>query len=124
MKSLANGKVPNFVASSLKHISSNHFYCDFAFYFSFFSFLPSLDNEDPVFSGCPTNINELLPASQLPVTVSWTAPTATDNTGNVSLDVNIESGSSFPEGTHEISYTANDDYGNSDVCVFSVIVTG
>lgn len=90
----------------------------------FFSFLPSLDNEDPVFSGCPTNINELLPASQLPVTVSWTAPTATDNTGNVSLDVNIESGSSFPEGTHEISYTANDDYGNSDVCVFSVIVTG
>ncbi|XP_030830199.1 uncharacterized protein LOC588928 isoform X14 [Strongylocentrotus purpuratus] len=81
------------------------------------------DREDPVFSGCPTNINELLPASQLPVTVSWTAPMATDNTGNVSMDVNIESGSSFPEGTHEISYTATDDYGNSDVCMFSVIIT-
>nr|XP_054749141.1 hyalin-like [Lytechinus pictus] len=67
-------------------------------------------------------IDYLLPASQLPVTVTWTAPSATDNTGNVSLSVNIESGMSFPEGTHEISYTATDSYGNSDTCLFSIIV--
>ncbi|XP_072175625.1 uncharacterized protein [Diadema setosum] len=88
------------------------------------SFLVTVqDTEDPVISGCPNDTSLTLPSSQLPVSVSWTAPTATDNTDNVTLDGNIESGTAFPEGTHEISYTASDQYGNNAVCTFDVIVT-
>ena len=64
------------------------------------------------------------PSAQLPVAVTWIAPTATDNTGGVTVDVNIDSGSTFADGTHMISYTATDDYGNTALCTFNIIITG
>jgi hypothetical protein len=54
--------------------------------------------------------------------VIWTAPTATDNSGSVTLTSNFESGSEFPEGTTAVVYTATDAAGNQVTCSFSVTV--
>ena len=57
-------------------------------------------------------------------TVSWTAPTATDNSGTQTLTSDYNPGDSFPIGTTTVTYTSTDAAGNTATCSFDVIVTG
>lgn len=57
-------------------------------------------------------------------TVFWTEPTATDDSGIVSLQQRSHApGSFFPTGSTTVTYTFVDSGGNTVDCVFRVIVT-
>lgn len=78
------------------------------------------DQELPVLSNCPGNINVEADAS-CEATVSWTAPNATDNC-SVTVTTSHLSGSTFPIGTTPVTYTATDVSGNTSTCSFNVVV--
>ncbi|MFC3414448.1 HYR domain-containing protein [Algoriphagus hitonicola] len=82
----------------------------------------SSDNENPVINDCPTNINISNDQGSCEAVVNWTAPTATDNSGSVTLTNNFEPGSVFPVGITEVIYTAKDAAGNQVTCRFNVTV--
>ena len=80
------------------------------------------DDTDPLIDGCPVaDINAVADVS-CQATVSWTAPTATDNCGLVTLVSSHEPGDIFPIGTTTVVYTATDESGNSSICTFDVVV--
>lgn len=81
-----------------------------------------METVPPVISNCPTNINASL-GSGCATTVNWTAPSTSDNCGDVTLTSSHAPGSSFPRGTTTVTYTATDDYGNVATCSFNVVVT-
>src|SRR5688500_2463734 len=81
-----------------------------------------MDAIPPVISACPTNIAAAL-SSGCSMPVSWTAPTATDNCGDVTLVATHNPGYNFPKGTTPVTYTATDDYGNTATCSFNVVVS-
>ena len=56
--------------------------------------------------------------------ISWTPPTATDNSGMVNLTSDFWPGEWFFIGTIKVTYTATDASGNTAVCCFSVTVLG
>ena len=92
------------------------------FYFWFF-FLT--DAEVPVISSIPSNQTVNTDASSPNATVSWTPPTASDNSGEaVTLTSDYGSGDIFPIGTTTVTLTAIDSYGNTATSTFSVVVTG
>ncbi len=68
---------------------------------------------------CPNDIS-LVSLDGLPVSVSWNAPSATDNCGSVSVTSNYSSGDDFPVGTTVVSYTATDLCGNTSRCEFLI----
>ncbi|MBL7815242.1 MAG: CotH kinase family protein [Saprospiraceae bacterium] len=79
------------------------------------------DTQAPVFSNCPQNTT--VTATQTCATVTWTAPTVTDNciaTPSVSSSFSI--GSCFPIGTTTVTYTATDVQNNRATCSFNIIV--
>jgi hypothetical protein len=82
----------------------------------------SADYENPVISNCPSDITVTNDPDSCSAVVIWTAPTATDNSGSVTMTSNFESGSEFPEGTTTVVYTATDAAGNQVTCSFSVTV--
>ena len=55
--------------------------------------------------------------------VTWSEPTATDNTGSVTTS-SQSSGSSFASGTTTVKYTAVDDSGNTASETFTVTIQG
>ena len=80
-------------------------------------------------SGIPSNIVERIdngardsvaPAS---VMVNWEEPTATDNSGVQTLTSSHASGSLFPVGDTEVTYTSTDQSGNVANQTFTVTVT-
>jgi hypothetical protein len=73
-----------------------------------------VDNTAPVISNCPANIVTCNPS------VTWTAPTATDNCGVTSFTNNAPA--SFPVGVTTVTYTALDAAGNTSTCSFTVTV--
>jgi hypothetical protein len=81
-----------------------------------------VDQEAPVISGCPTNQSIVVAAGVYNSTFTWTAPTATDNSGSVSLVTSNEPGTAFRWGTHLVTYTATDDSGNIALCQFYITV--
>ncbi|MCK4342296.1 MAG: HYR domain-containing protein, partial [Phycisphaerae bacterium] len=80
------------------------------------------DTEDPVISGCPSNIEVNADAGTCEAVVTWTAPTADDNCGMQSFTSNYSPGDTFPAGTTHVVYTATDIYGNDVTCEFDVAV--
>ncbi len=76
---------------------------------------------DPVIEGCPENISLDL-TSGTTVAASWTAPTATDNSGVVTLTTTNEPGELFAPGKNTVVYTATDEAGNDVTCSFDVTV--
>ena len=89
-----------------------------------FQFLSS-DTEIPVMSGTPPTQNANTDASSPTATVSWTQPTASDNSGEaVTLTSDYSPGHTFPIGTTAVTYTATDAYGNTATSSFDVIVIG
>ena len=85
-----------------------------------------LDAEGPRFSNIPSNINHNTDAGVNFGTVSWTSPTATDNSGTVaSLTSSHNSGDMFNiNTTTTVTYTATDPYSNEATVSFTVTVTG
>ena len=57
--------------------------------------------------------------------ISWAAPTASDNSGFVTLTSSHDPGTLFSVGTTEVNYTAVDPAGNmAEVCAFNVTING
>jgi gliding motility-associated-like protein/uncharacterized repeat protein (TIGR01451 family) len=84
-----------------------------------------IDNEAPVVSNCPTNISVSTDADLCQATVTWIAPTATDNCGVVTVSSTHNPGDVFPVGTTTVTYTFTDGANPSNVseCSFTVTVT-
>ncbi|XP_038055355.1 sushi, von Willebrand factor type A, EGF and pentraxin domain-containing protein 1-like [Patiria miniata] len=84
------------------------------------------DYQPPVFTGnCPVYVNQIAPANMRQTIVNFQTPQATDNSGDVSVssqDPSLGSGSSFPEGTTRLIYTATDAAMNSRRCDVYVTV--
>ncbi len=98
---------------------------------SFIVTIPSADpcaNDimPPVFTNCPQNITQTLPAActgaNCGAQVTWTPPTATDNCSSVSLTGNYNPGF-FPVGTTSVVYSATDAANNKSTCSFTVTVS-
>ena len=83
------------------------------------------DTEVPVISSTPSIQNVSTDAGSPNATVSWTPPTASDNSGEaVTLTSDYSPGDTFPIGTTTVTYTATDCYGNAATSSFDVVVTG
>jgi uncharacterized protein YjdB len=80
------------------------------------------DASDPVISSCPTDITVSNDPGDCSAAVTWTAPTASDNSGSVDFISNFEPGAVFPVGTTEVTYIATDAAGNQVTCSFDVTV--
>ena len=64
-------------------------------------------------------------ASPASAVVTWTVPTATDNSGEaVTLTSDYSPGDVFLLGNTTVTYTATDVYGNTGTYSFNVEVTG
>lgn len=81
------------------------------------------DVTDPVISLCPGNGTFLADSPNCEAQVIWTAPTASDNCGAVTMTSSHNSGDFFPLGTTTVTYTATDGAGNTAVCSFDITVT-
>lgn len=77
----------------------------------------------PVFD-CPDDIIANAEPGECEAVVTFDPPTAEDPCSDVTVTQTggPASGSTFPAGTTEIEFTAEDEFGNMDVCTFNVIV--
>ena len=82
------------------------------------------DNEKPVISGCPSDLNVTTDFGNATAVVTWTPPTATDNSGNQILTSTDNPEDYFPIGNNTVTYYASDDAGNTEICTFFVVVSG
>ncbi|MEZ5001690.1 MAG: HYR domain-containing protein [Chitinophagales bacterium] len=81
------------------------------------------DNENPVITGCPSEINIGTDLGLCGAQAFWTAPTASDNCPGVVMTVNGHfSGQTYPIGTTTVTYTATDNVGLTTTCSFNIIV--
>lgn len=84
------------------------------------------DKEPPVFTNClnETAYTEPADPGECEAVVNFGAPQATDNSGNVSVELTSElgPGDKFPIGETEVIYTATDEEGNIANCTFTVTV--
>ncbi|XP_071490409.1 hyalin-like [Diadema antillarum] len=83
-----------------------------------------IDNEDPVINGCPNDTSVNTGTGNATVTVTWTPPTASDNSGSATLSSTHNPGDDFPIGSTTVTYNASDASSNSvSTCSFVVNVT-
>ena len=84
--------------------------------------LSTVDDVAPVIV-CVEDITQTTPLGTGGITVSWVEPTATDNSGSVSLSSRSHApGSFFSTGSTQVTYVFEDPSGNSGVCAFFVTV--
>ncbi|XP_030843383.1 uncharacterized protein LOC115924739 [Strongylocentrotus purpuratus] len=81
-----------------------------------------IDRENPILTGCPTDIVANTSPGTSTMMVSWLAPVASDNSDSATLTVNLPLGSSFVIGSTEVTYTATNPTGNFVTCSFDIIV--
>ena len=81
------------------------------------------DNEQPEIVNCPKNIAVTPVSGQCLTQVFWLPPTATDNCTSPVLTGDHIPGDLFSLGTTLVTYTAEDEQGNTGACAFTVIVT-
>ena len=82
------------------------------------------DTTPPVIANCPNPINIIIPVGTTSITVPWTEPTATDNSGMTpTITQSHQPGTDFPVGTTQVTYTFTDMAGNQAQCSFTVTVT-
>jgi uncharacterized repeat protein (TIGR01451 family) len=86
------------------------------------SFVVTVTDEEAPAISCPQDIvvNES-PAGSGSANVSFST-SASDNSGQVRVDCNPDSGSSFPVGITSVTCTASDPSGNTAACTFNVEV--
>lgn len=80
------------------------------------------DQERPTFINCPMDTIVSTEPGDCAAIYNWTAPTAMDNCGVVSLDSTHASGDIFLLGETVVQYMAMDAAGNIDTCSFTVTV--
>ncbi len=80
-----------------------------------------LEDQPPVLTPCPANILVQLPLNQCDTTITWIAPTATDNCSQPTVEP-AQSSQLFPTGITIVTYTATDASQNTATCTFSVSV--
>ena len=79
----------------------------------------------PVFINCSTDFNVTTDANSATRSgVTWTVPTATDNTGTVAVAGSESPGMTYAIGDHQVTYTATDSYSNQAFCTFTISVLG
>ncbi|MBK9390649.1 MAG: HYR domain-containing protein [Bacteroidetes bacterium] len=83
----------------------------------------SSDTTAPVVTDCPVDITVNNTPATCGATVTWTAPSFTDNCSSPVIVSSHNTGDTFPTGTTSVTYTATDNCGNSVSCTFNVIVT-
>jgi hypothetical protein len=71
---------------------------------------------------CPANFVTNLPVGVSNTVVQFAAPVVSDNCGTATVEVAPPSGSLFPIGTNTVLCLATDTAGNTNACVFDVIV--
>ncbi len=79
-----------------------------------------IDTTNPTIT-CPANITQAADSGTCETDVSWTAPSGADNCGVEVVTPSINPGSSF-EGTTTVSYTVEDQSGNTASCSFTVTI--
>ena len=84
------------------------------------------DHESPKFpNGCPANQQLFAGPLESPVTVTWSDPDTSDNSGqSVTLSSDVRKGSTLGPGFYVIRITAADPMGNKASCNFVVTVGG
>ena len=80
-----------------------------------------VDDENPIISGCPSDIIINSEVGVCNAIVTWVEPTATDNC-NITFTSTHQPGDTFPVGVTTVIYTAVDSSGNSVTCEFDVTV--
>ena len=98
-------------------------------YFYFYLRLTTLffiDVSAPVFSNCPSNIVAHADRGTTSKQVTWSHPTASDNSGLIPNVTRFgkQPGEIFIAGEHNIRYLASDKTGNVAECKFKVFVIG
>ena len=83
-----------------------------------------LDNEDPVISGTPADITQSTDDGVASAVVTWTPPTASDNSGQVTLTSSHNPGDTFTLGSTTVTYTAVDPNSNLMTDSFTVTIEG
>ena len=84
-----------------------------------------IDQEPPIVSNCVSDFSVQIPAGSTQGMVTWTEPTATDNSGiQPVVSRSHFPGATFGLGPTTVSYTFTDQAGNSASCVFTVTVNG
>ena len=83
-----------------------------------------LDMEDPIVDGCPDNFTLPTDDGAPDRVVYWTEPTATDNSGTVSVMQSHTNGSTFELGDTTVTYNLSDPSGNTATCEFIVTIIG
>ena len=84
----------------------------------------SADTSAPVFTYCPEDIVAFAAEGTTSTSVSWSEPTAVDNSGSVFYGKTHTSGDQFPLGSTTVVYLARDPSTNTASCTFTVAVTG
>ncbi len=82
-----------------------------------------VDTTPPVISGCPDDIT--VSATSSYTFVEWTAPTATDETSEVSVEANYRQPRLFVSNNMEpvaVTYVFSDEAGNTATCAFTISV--
>ena len=92
-------------------------------------FLLISDNENPKFNVASiNNIEQNTDTGQSYATVTWTVPTASDNSGNTPTVAVTPSNYNPPMqlnvGTYPVTYTATDTAGNTATLSFTITVRG
>ena len=75
-------------------------------------------------SNLPENEERFVAAGASKLAISWTPPTATDNSGKVTLTSTKMPGDEFDLGINTVTYTAEDPTGNTVMRDFTLTVTG
>ena len=88
------------------------------------TFVIITDNEDPVISNHPSNMKQSTDTNLSTAIVMWTSPTASDNSGLVTLTSSNQPGDTFPIGVTPVTYTAVDPSNNKVIVGFTVAVLG
>ena len=78
----------------------------------------------PVISDTLSDIEKNTDETLSTAVVTWTSPTASDNSGSVTLTSNYEPGDTFPIGETVVRYNATDPDSNKAMTSFKVTITG
>ncbi len=83
----------------------------------------SVDDIPPVIQNCPDDISQNTPLGSGGRIMTWTSPTATDNSGVVTLaSRSHRSGQFFATGTTTVTYRFVDASGNEAICSINIVI--
>ncbi len=91
-----------------------------------FNFTVLLGSSEITLTNCPDDFEIVAEPGQNGATVNWTAPSGSTTCPNGGLEINQIGGapneSFFDIGTYQIVYSATDDCGNEETCIFNFTV--